>query len=94
MVGDISFPHALAVDIRNRFRPLLKDLAEIGGAYGESGEMVADFTKSPPLGNETLVAVDGCDIDAIIFSIGNFEKLAAGLMGLLKTGVSALRNSV
>jgi hypothetical protein len=92
--GDSALPHALAVDIRNRFLPLLKDLAEMGGAYGESGEIVADFTKSPPLGNETLVAVDGCEIDVVIFSNGNFEKLTAGLIGLLKTGVSAFRNSV
>lgn len=72
----------------------MNDLAEIGGAYGESGETVADFVKSPPLGNEVLVAVDGCEIDAVNFSNGNLEKLTAGLIGLLKTGVSALRNSV
>lgn len=94
LVGDRTFPHALAVDIRNRFLPELLDLTDLGGAYGESGEMVADFTKSSPLGNETLVAVDGCEIDVVGFSKGNFEKLIAGLIGLLKTGVSAFRNSV
>jgi hypothetical protein len=67
------------------------------GGKGDSGEILADFadfTNSALLGNETLVAVDGCEIDVGNFSTGNFEKLIAGLIGLLKTGVSAFRNSV
>jgi hypothetical protein len=73
------------------------------GGKGDSGEILADFVdfvdfvdfgNSTLLGNETLVAVDGCEIDVGNFSTGNFEKLIAGLIGLLKTGVSAFRNSV
>jgi hypothetical protein len=94
VAGDIAFRVAFAVEIRSRFRPL-GDLAERGAATGDSGELDSDFTKSPPLGNETLVAVDGCEMDVGgNLSMGYLEKLIAGLIGLWKAGVNALRNSV
>lgn len=63
-----------------------------GGGRDMAG-VVGDLTETPEE-SAGLVAVDGCEIgDGSLFSIGNFGKPPA-LIGLVKTGVKALRKSV
>lgn len=96
LFGDsVTGEYASDCGIRRR-RRAPGDLAECGGANGEGGGSAAeaDFMASP-LGNDPLVAVDGCVADeSSAFSMGNFGKVTPALTGLVKTGVRAFKNSV
>lgn len=92
LMGEKALAEVLIGDIFIRLRPLAP-LVGCSGTLADSGENVADLISSP-LENEPLVAVDGCDVDVRGLSVGNLEKLAPGLTGLVKIGVRAFKNSV
>jgi len=72
-------------------------LADWGVSSGDSGTWERDFAEFSPSTLEKLldVAVDGCDLELDeLLSRGYFGKLTPGLTGLVKTGVSAFKNSM
>jgi len=94
VVGENDEVTPLTVDILKRLRGPTP-VADRGAVIGDFGERLSeDDVKTSLLEKVLFVAVDGCDTAEGSFSIGNFGKVVAGLTGLVKTGVSALRNSV
>lgn len=82
VAGDIPLRLPLAVETRSFLRPL-EDFAEMGVTMPVSGDVLSDFMNTLPLGNETLVAVDGCEAaDGGTLSPGYLGKFIAGLTGL------------
>jgi hypothetical protein len=93
-MGENELWTPLVVDIFKRLRGPTP-VAERGAVMGELGERGSDdAVNTSLLENELFVAVDGCDVAKGSFSRGNLGKPVAGLDGLVKTGVRALRNSV
>jgi hypothetical protein len=92
VVGEYPIPTTGVIRRGPRRLDLFVKLAEIGDFSGkDEDDLASSVFRHEPLVNEPLVAVDGCDVD---FSKGYLGKLDPGLIGLVKTGVKALRNSV